>query len=308
MPRRRSAFADRVEYLGVRIPVGLMRSLPFASAFRIGEALGDAAYLLARPQRRVALINLGIAFPEKSEAEKLVIIREGCRNFGRLAAEICHMSRVGPATVAETVAIDDRRYWDELNRASGTTGALVLTGHFGNWELCHHAAAAYGLPVHLIYRPFRNPYFDRFVGAERERAGTRTISKREAAREVIRALRAKAVVVVPFDQNATGRWGVFADFFSVPASTHPGLARFAMMSEVPVFPAFLVRRGDTPQHELRVQAPVEVIRGGNREADTVENTRRFNRVLEEAIRQYPEQWIWMHKRWRTRPPGEPPIY
>jgi KDO2-lipid IV(A) lauroyltransferase len=184
----------------------------------------------------------------------------------------------------------------------------VLTGHFGNWELLHHASSAYGLPVHLIYRPFRNPYFDRFVGRERERAGTRTISKREAAREVIRALRAKAVVAVPFDQNATGRWGVFADFFSVPASTHPGLARFAMMSEVPVFPAFLVRRGGTPQHELRVQAPVEVVRGGNREADTVENTRRFNRVLEDVIRQYPEQWIWMHKRWRTRPPGEPPIY
>lgn len=299
---------SRLEYLGVSIPVGLMRGLPFATAFRLGEWAGSWLFHLARPQRRVALINLLVAFPEKPEAERLAILREACRNFGRMAAEFCHMSRITRENVADWATFADPRVWEETKRIIGTTGILVLTGHFGNWELLAHVMGMYGTPIHLVHRPFRNPLFDRFVAAERSRAGTGLISKRQAAREVIRVLKNQGIVAIPFDQNATGRWGVFAEFFSVPASTHPGLARLAELSGAPVYPVFLVRKNGSPRHEIMILPKVEVARSGDRDRDTVENLRRFNRVFEDMVCRYPDQWIWMHKRWRTRPPGAPPIY
>jgi len=121
-------------------------------------------------------------------------------------------------------------------------------------------------------------------------------------------LLAAGIVAIPFDQNATSRWGVFADFFSVPASTHPGLARLHALSGAPVYPVVMVRQDGTPQHKIVIGERVETVRSDDTPADTVENTRRFNAVFADIVRRYPDQWIWMHKRWRTRPPGEPSIY
>ena len=309
MPRPLSPSRAKLEFFAFSVPVVLMRRLSFPTAFRLGERLGSLAYVLARPQRRVALTNLRIAFPEKSDAERLGILRESCRNFGRMAAEFCHMFRLTKENVAERVTFADPAFWyGEMQRVIAATGFLALTGHFGNWELFNHAFGLYGTPTHLVYRPFRNEVFERFVNAERQRTGTKLVSKRNAALELIHALKRRGIVIVPFDQNATGRWGVFAEFFSVPASTHPGLARLAELSGAPVHPVFLVRKGRSPQHEMHFLPRVETVRSGDRSRDTVENTRRFNRVFEEMVRRHPDHWIWMHKRWRTRPPGEPPIY
>jgi Kdo2-lipid IVA lauroyltransferase/acyltransferase len=309
LSRPLSPLRARLEFLGFRIPVGLMRALPFPAAFRLGERIGELTYILARPQRRVALTNLRIAFAEKSDDERLEIVRESCRNFGRIAAEWCHMFRLTKDNVAEWVTFADPDFWHgEAQRIIRSTGILALTGHFGNWELFAHAIGLYGNPVHLVHRPFRNPLFDAFVNRERTRAGTVLISKRRAAHQVMQALRSRGIVAVPFDQNATGRWGVFADFFSLPASTHPGLARLHELSRAPVYPVFLVRKNKSPRHEIVILPPVETVRSGDGERDAVENTRRFNRVFEEMVRRHPEQWIWMHKRWRTRPPGEPAVY
>lgn len=309
MARSKPSLLAEIEYrLGVALPVGIVRALPFASAFRLGEALGGAAYQLARPQRRTALVNLRIAFPERSEREHLEIIRATCRNLGRMAAEFCHMKSLTAETIAERVTFADRPYWDANNHIIGTTGILVLTGHFGNWELLAHAMGLYGTPIHLIHRPFRNPAFGRFVDGERGRAGTGLISKRQAAREAVRILRTQGIVAVPYDQNATGRWGVFADFFGVPASTHPGLARLAQMSGSPVYPVFLVRQDGSTRHQIVILPEVELVRNGDRERDTLENLTRMNRVFADMVHRHPDHWIWMHKRWRTRPLGEPPIY
>lgn len=290
------------------MPIRLLRAMRFETAFRLGERLGDLGFHLARPQRRVALVNLRIAFPEKSDAERLAIVRECCRNFGRIAAEFVHMRDLTAESVSERITFADPKFWNDNKHMIGTTGILILTGHFGNWELFAHAMGLYGHPVHLIHRPFRNPAFDELVNAERRRAGTGLISKRRAAREVVRVLRSHGIVAVPFDQNATGRWGVFADFFGLPASTHPGLARLAMMSKAPVYPAFLVRQGGTWNHRILILPEIPVSDTGDRDKDTRENLTRFNRAFEEVVRRNPDQWIWMHKRWRTRPPGEPPVY
>jgi KDO2-lipid IV(A) lauroyltransferase len=225
-----------------------------------------------------------------------------------MAAEFCHMKNLTPENIATRITFDDPKFWNDNKHVIGTTGILILTGHFGNWELFAHAMGMYGHPIHLIHRPFRNPVFDRFVNEERSRAGTGLISKRRAAREVVRVLRDHGIVAVPFDQNATGRWGVFAEFFGVPASTHPGLARLAMLSGSPVYPAFLVRQNGTWNHRIWIQPEVERVQTGDRDRDTIETLRRFNKVFEEAVRRHPDHWIWMHKRWRTRPPGEPSLY
>ena len=309
MPRQISAARARLEFFGFSLPVRLFRALSFDSAFRLGERLGDVAYAVARPQRKTALVNLRIAFPEKSDAERLAIVRESCRNFGRMAAEWCHMYRLTKDNIAERVTFEDPLFWfGEAQRVIGSTGILVLTGHFGNWEFFAHAIGLYGNPIHLVHRPFPNPLFDDFVNVERRRSGTVLISKRRAAQQIIRVLRSNGIVVIPFDQNATSRWGVFADFFGVPASTHPGLARLAELSRAPVYPVFLVRQDHSPRHRIVILPKVETALSGDRAADTVENTRRFNQVFAEMVRRHPDHWIWMHKRWRTRPPGEPPIY
>jgi Kdo2-lipid IVA lauroyltransferase/acyltransferase len=309
LPRPLSPLRAKLEFACFSVPVKMFRGLGFENAFRLGERLGDLAYVIARPQRHVALVNLRIAFPQKPETERLEILRESWRNFGRFAAEWCHMHRLTKETIGERVTFRDPEFWHgEAQTIIGSTGILVLTGHFGNWELLAHAIGLYGNPIHLVHRPFRNPLFDDFVNAERRRSGTVLISKRRAAHEIIQVLRQRGIVAVPFDQNATGRWGVFAEFFGVPASTHPGLARLHELSGSPVYPVFLVRKDRSPRHEIVILPRVETVRGGDRESDTVENTRRFNRAFEAMVRQHPDHWIWMHKRWRTRPLGEPSIY
>jgi KDO2-lipid IV(A) lauroyltransferase len=309
LSRPSAPLAARLEFLAFSVPVSTFRRLRFETAFRLGERLGDLAYALARPQRRTARINLSIAFPEKSDAERLAILRESCRNFGRIAAEWCHMYRLTRDNVAERITFEDPELWyGEAQRVIGSTGILVLTGHFGNWELFAHGIGLYGQPIHLVHRPFRNPHFDAFINAERQRSGTVLISKRRAAHQVIQVLRNRGIVAIPFDQNATSRWGVFADFFGVPASTHPGLARLHELSGSPVYPVFLVRQGGSPRHQIVIRPLVETVRTGNSERDTAENTRRFNSAFEQIVREHPDHWIWMHKRWRTRPPGAPPLY
>lgn len=309
LPPPLSPLRAKLEFFGFFLPVALFRRLRFDTAFRLGERLGDLVYVFGRAQRKTALVNLGIAFPEKSDAERLEILRDSCRNFGRMAAEWCHMYRLTCENVGERVTFVDPDFWyGEAQRIIGSTGILVLTGHFGNWELFAHAIGLHGNPIHLVHRPFRNPLFDEFINAERQRSGTVLISKRRAAHQIVQVLKHRGIVAIPFDQNATGRWGVFADFFGVPASTHPGLARLHEISGAPVYPVFLVRQGSSPRHEVVILPRVETVKSGDRDADTVENTRRFNRVFAEMVRRHPDHWIWMHRRWRTRPPGEAPLY
>jgi KDO2-lipid IV(A) lauroyltransferase len=159
-----------------------------------------------------------------------------------------------------------------------------------------------------VHRPMHNPVFDRAIDAIRARAGTRAIPKKSAAKEAIRTLRRKEMLVVPSDQNQTRSFGVFVDFFGKPACTTPGAARLAMLTGAPVFPVFLVREGEGPHHRIEVLPEVEMISTGDRQADAVTNTQRCSKIIEDMIRRYPEQWIWFHKRWKTHPPGEPPLY
>ncbi len=261
-----------------------------------------------RRDRAVALFNLNIAFPDKSEAERRRILRASCRNLGRLAAEYCYFDRCSAAEILSHVDSDNPA-WKALMERSTHEAVLVVTAHFGNWELLIEAQGLLGYPVHLIQKPMRNPLVDAVVNGRRQKTGTRTLPKKAAARDALRALkRGPGFVAIPGDQNQTLSFGVFVDFFGKPACTTPGAARFAMMTGAPVYAVVLARVGESDQHRFEVLPPIEIVSTGDRDRDVITNTQHCSDAIETFIRRYPEQWIWFHKRWKTRPPGEPKLY
>lgn len=298
----------RLEYGLFRAIVAGIAALPFGVALRLGAWAGELAAVLDRRDRRIALINLRIAFPDRSEQERRRILRASCRNLGRLMVEFCHLPRTDAATIERRIRFEDRARWErEVGRAA-ERGAIILTAHFGNWELLAHAHGLWGHPITLVHRPMRNQAVDRAIAAIRGIAGTRSIAKKAAAREAIRTLRRKEILVIPSDQNQPARDGVFIEVFGRPACTNAGAARLGLLTGAPVLPVFLVREGESPNHRLVLLPEVELVDTGDREADAIANTQRCSRVIEEMLRRYPEQWIWFHKRWKTRPPGEKSVY
>jgi KDO2-lipid IV(A) lauroyltransferase len=304
----RPTWTDRLELILFDAARGLFAALPRRMAFRLGTRLGDLFYALDRRDRRTALRSLAIAFPEKTEAERLAILRASCRNLGRVAAEVCHLAELTPESVGHYVRIEDPEAWRRAIDLAAKRGGLVLTGHFGNWELLAYAHGLLGHPVTLVHRPMRNRLVDGRITELRARAGTRSIPKKLAAKTAMRALLRRELVAIPADQNQTRRDGVFVRFFGVMASSTPGLARLSVLTGAAVVPVFLVRERDSEHHRLVVLPPVEMVDTGDKQSDIATNTQRCQAVLERMIRQYPEQWIWFHKRWRTQPLGAPKLY
>jgi KDO2-lipid IV(A) lauroyltransferase len=308
--REKKKAVARCEYVLVRGLLWFFRLLPFPLAFRVGEAIGWLLYHCDRPHRRVGLLNLELAFPHKSEVERRQILRASLRNLGRLVAEFCHMHTLTKDNISERVGFTDFALWQKLlaQTQSQHTGALILSGHFGNWELLAYAQACYGVPIQIIHRRLRNGLVDDLIVQERERCGNHVIRKTTAGIEVFRAIRQKALVVVAVDQNASGRMGVFIPFFSRLASTSTGLAGLALASNAPVVPAFLIRENGTWRHHIVVLPPVAPVRTGDQEADLRATTAKFTEVFQQMVEQYPDHWLWIHKRWKRRPDGEASIY
>jgi KDO2-lipid IV(A) lauroyltransferase len=306
--REKSRTVARVEYMLFFSCFSLFRCLPFCIAFRLGEVVGWLLYILDRPHRRVGLLNLALAFPHKSAGEHRKILRESLRNLGRLIAEFCHMHTLTHDNISERISFTDFAQWQVLTTQVQPTGALILTGHFGNWELLAYAHACYGFPAHIIHRRLRNPLIDEVIVQERERCGNKVIRKTTAGLKVFRAIRQKALVVAAIDQNASGRMGVFVPFFSRLASTSTGLAGLALASGVPVIPAFLVREPGTWRHRIIILPAVEPVRTGDQAADLRATTAQFTAVFQQMVEQYPDHWLWIHRRWKRRPDGEASIY
>lgn len=302
------SLAHRLEYWSLRAVIGAFAMLPRRLALRVGALLGSLLYWVDGRDRRVALFNLGIAFPHKSVEERQRILRASCRNLGRMAAEICHLRRLDASNLSQYVEFADRAAWQRIIDTAAERGAIVVTAHFGNWEMLAYAQALLGYPVTLVHRPMKNTLVDDIISAIRTRPGTRAIKKKAAAKEALRTLKHKGILVIPSDQNQTFSYGVFVEVFGKLACTTPGAARLGMISGAPVFPVFLVRQGESERHRLEALAPVELIDTGNKERDIITNTQRCSDAIEAMIRRYPEQWIWFHKRWKTRPPGESRLY
>ena len=183
-----------------------------------------------------------------------------------------------------------------------------MTAHFGSWELSSFAHAVYGYPLKFVVRPIDNPCVEQLISKYRTFSGNTPIQRRSAARDILKALRQNEPVGILFDQNTTRSEGVFAEFFGLTAATTPSIALFALRTGAAVVPGFLIWDESLQKHRLRLDPPVELIETGELERDVLENTKHFNRILEGYVRKYPDQWLWIHRRWKTRPEGEPSIY
>lgn len=299
---------NRLEYVAVRVVVGFLAVLPLWCALRVGELVAWIAWLVDRPHRRIGMRNLEIAFPEKPIAERTRILRASFFNMGRMAAELAHLPKLTDDDLKDMVRFDNEAWWSEAITWDRATGVLILSGHFGNWELLVFAHGRRGHPVSMVHRAIANPLIDRWFNALRARAGTKLVKKSRAAGSVLQALHDKQLLVLPFDQNSTRGLGVFVPFFGLPASTNSGIARIALRADAPVVPVFIVRDGHRARHTVHVLPIMDVERTGDFQEDVRRNTERFSQVFEDMVRRYPEQWLWVHKRWKTRPQGEPKIY
>ena len=271
-------------------------------------AAGILAWLgfhLARRQRDAGLHNLSLAFPEMTEADRERILRGCFQNLGRLLVEVTHFPQLNKANITQFVVHDGLdNYLEGLKRGRGV---IFMTAHFGAWELSSFAHAVYGFPLKFIVRPIDNPRVEALISGYRTASGNVPIDRRSAGRDVLKALRQNEAVGILFDQNTTRSEGVFAEFFGIPAATTPAIALFALRTGAAVVPGFLIWDAELQKHRLRLDPPVELIDTGDLERDVLENTRLFNKILEGYIRKYPDQWLWIHRRWKTRPEGDPPI-
>lgn len=281
-----------------------MARLPARLALVIGRRLGDLARLLLARRRRVALANLAVAFPELAPSERARIARAAWQHAGMMMIELGRLlGRPIQATVDELV-VDGLDRLRAVMREHGR--ALVLTAHLGNWEYLSAFSRIIGDPVAIVVRPLDSPSLDALAVELRRKTGVELIDKRGALRPVLSALRRGRLVAVLLDQNAARREGIFVPFFGRLASTSRSLALLSLRTRTPIVPIFIQREG-AARHRVVVEPALSLEGWNDLDVAVVELTGRCNEVIEAAIRRAPEQWLWFHDRWRTRPPATAPV-
>jgi KDO2-lipid IV(A) lauroyltransferase len=256
--------------------------------------------------KKTAEFNLRLAFPDWTDAQRGEVIHKMVRNLGWMAAEFARFPRLTKENIEELVILDGHENFLEGQRPG--KGVLYLTGHIGAWELSSFAHALYGYPLHYMARPLDNKRLDALVNEYRCASGNRPIFKNESARVMLRILKDSGTIGILADQNTMPEEGVFVDFFGKSACTTTGIARVALHTGAAVVPGYAYWDETIQKYRLRFEAALELVRTGDSERDVFENTQRFAKALEEIIRKHPDQWVWVHKRWKTRPKDEPALY
>jgi KDO2-lipid IV(A) lauroyltransferase len=268
--------------------------------------IGKLVYHLHPRLRRVGRRNLELAFPEKTPAERREILRGVYVSLGRLLGEACLFPRYTSTNASEIAVYQGFENFEAAeNRGKGV---LLLTGHFGGWEVGSFFHSLCGHPMQIVVRPLDNPYVDDLVSRYRGLHGNTMIGKQEFARGLISAMRKNETVGILMDTNMTPPQGVFVNFFGIAACTASGLARVALHTGATVVPAFTIWDSVLRKYRVEFAPPVEMVRTGDNEADAVANTARFTKIIEEFVRRYPDQWLWVHRRWKAQPAGEKALY
>ncbi len=281
----------------------LIGRLPLRGADWVGRRLGDVAYALQGRRRRRALANLARAFPGLSGDGHRRIARGSWQHLGVMLGELCRvLARPMPALLAG-VSIEGDQHLAAVMAQHGR--ALLLTAHLGNWEMLTVANGLLGYPVAVVVRPLDSALMNAVAERLRRKTGVEIIDKRDALRPVLTALRGGRLVGILLDQNTARRESVFVPFFGRPASTSRSIAVLALRTATPVVPVF-IRREAPGRHRVTIHPPVPAPGAKDREEAIVELTARCTAAIEAAIREVPDQWLWMHDRWRTKPPAGPP--
>ena len=293
------------EYVLVYSFYAFLNILPQDLSLKIGRFLGLLFYKIDKKHRKHTLNNLKIAFPTKTENVLTDIAIKFYKNLGMVFVEIFRLNKYKESNIDDFVEYD----FDQIKNIYGGQGILLLTAHFGNWELLAKTFGLKGYKGNVLARPLDNPYIEKILYDLRTASGNKVIYNREnAVKNIISALNEKEIVGFLPDENASKRIGVFVDFFGVKACTMPGMANIAAKTKLPVVPAFIVRikgkDGNYSKHRLIIEPPLDIKYTGDRKTDTMNILKLFNEKIEDIIKQYPEQWFWIHNRWKTRPDGE----
>lgn len=287
-----------IEYTGVRLMMHIASLLSPAGSAWIGERLGDLAFDLVRKRRALVQQHLVRVFGDEYDPDQLHrTARNVYQQLGRTATEHARL------LMAETTDIRDRMTVtgaDHIAQARQQgKGVILVTGHFGYWELLGASVAALGYPVAVVAKDQHNPAVNALIIKGREQLGMRVIPMASATHAILRTLRRNECIGLLMDQDA-GPGGVFVDFLGLPASTYQGPALFALRSGAPIIPCFIIREG-AERHRVVFETPIEAVPSGDESADIQRYTQAYTAVLERYVRRYPDHWFWVHRRWKTRP-------
>ena len=296
----------RLEYLPVRLLAALVGALPRPLARAFGITVGMLGYAFHPRLRRVGMRNLELVFPQKSRKQRKQILRGVYINLGRLLAEFCLFPRYTRENVSQVAVYEGFENFAAAD-ARGK-GVVFLTAHLGGWEVSSFAHSLYGHSMDIVMRPLDNPYVDAMVDRYRTLHGNRTFPKQDFARGLLTALRQGETVGILMDTNMTPPQGAFVDFFGLAACTATGPARVALHTDAAVLPAFGIWDKELGKYKICFEPALDLVRTGDDEADALANTALFTKVIERFVAKYPDQWLWVHRRWKTRPLGEPSLY
>lgn len=295
----------QIEFWAARFLLFFFAALPLRTAIRLGSGLARLGRLFSR-LNRTAEQNLKLAFPESSEADRRRLLRGCFENLGRLLAIFSHLTKRDSGALKSLIKAEGL---ENLIAAKQTgRGIILFTGHVGAWEITSFGLSLLGHPLSFLVRRIDNDKVEALVDRARTHLGNRTIDKRQAAREMLQILQTGGTLGLLVDLNALDREGIFVDFFEVPASTTFMLAKLALRTNAQVLPVFAPWDKTQQQVRLQVGPPLQFERSGDEPEDVRRLTKAFTNVVEDQVRRYPDQWLWIHRRWKTRPPGEPEIY
>jgi Kdo2-lipid IVA lauroyltransferase/acyltransferase len=297
---------ERLAYAAVWSLLKFTGALPRPAARAMAVTLARWLFAFTPKLHKIAEFNLKLAFPQWTATQRENAILGMIRSLGWMAAEFARMPRYSRENIEEAIVLDGHENFLEGQRRG--KGVLFLTAHMGAWELSSYAHALYGYPLHYMARPLDNSRLDALVNRYRGLSGNKPIFKNESARAMLKILKEAGTIGILADQNTMRGEGAFVDFFGRPACTTTGIARVALHTGAAVVPGYAVWDESLKKYRLRFEPPVELIRTGDSERDILENTQQFAKVTEEIIRKYPDQWVWVHARWKTRPAGDPPLY
>ena len=286
---------DALEYWMALAVVAALARTPLPVAHFLARGCTGLLDLALPRLRRVAMANLAMALPELDRCEHSRIADGVFRSIARLLVAFARFPQIDAANIGDWIRYEGFEHF-EAARERGR-GVLFATAHLGNWELSAFAHALMAAPMYVVVRPLDNPKIDALVERRRTLSGNRLISKREYARGILKALRENQAVGILVDQNAALEDGAFVDFFGVPACAGTGFAKLAAHSGAAVIPGFALWLPEERKYVLRFYPPVEIT------GDAERDTRELHRQLEAVIRAYPDQWLWIHRRWKTRPPN-----
>lgn len=299
-----------IEYAVAKTIVDLLRIVPRKAAIWIGTALGRIAFYMLGKLRRVGLRNLELAFPEKTRAERIKILKAAFRNLGKVMATVSHFDDLTFENMTDVIAYEPDPEFKASYEKTKTDGRgrIILGGHLGNWELQAFSFPVFFEPLAFLARRMDNPLIKKMVISIRTRFGNEQIDKERSASQILRILRRGGSVGILADNNTHPDEGVFVPFFGIPACTSRGIAMLALRANAVIIPMFAIWDAEKNKYRVVHDEVIEPVDTGDRTRDIVETTARYVAATERFIREYPDQWTWVHRRWKTRPPGEASLY